>query len=349
MNSKVRSAISFALVALISVALAMLLIALTGSNVGQAFAGFFRGIVGSAYSVAEVFVKATPLTLAGLGVAVAFRSGFINIGAEGQLYMGAIAATAIAMYLPNLPAILMIPCCMLGAFLLGGIWALIPGLLKTKFGISDVINTIMFNYIAIGIVGILVQTVLKDPNNYFPQSPPLPEAAALSVLIKGTRLHSGIFIALIAAALVYIVVFKTPLGFRIRAVGMNPRACKCMGISALSCILFSSLISGGLAGIAGFCEVMGLHHRLLSGISPSYGYLAIIVALLGKNNPFGVVVSAIGIAALQVGSLSMQRAAGVPSAIASIIMGAVVLLILARPTMFKWLLEQWRERGNSHE
>jgi len=343
MGHKVRSAVSFLLVALISVALAMLLISLTGSEVGRAFAGFFRGIVGSSYSIAEVFVKATPLTLAGLGVAVAFRSGFINIGTEGQLYMGAIAATAIAMYLPNLPALLMIPACMLGAFLLGGLWALIPGLLKSRFGISDVLNTIMFNYIAIAIVGILVQTALKDPNNYFPQSPPLPAASALAVIIKSTRLHSGIFIALAAAALVYLFIFKTPAGFRMRAVGLNPRACKCVGISALSCVLISSLISGGLAGVAGFCEVMGLHHKLLPGISPSYGYLAIIVTLLGKNNPLGVVLAAIGIAALQVGSLAMQRAASVPSAIAEIIMGVVVILILARQTLFKGLLQPARK------
>lgn len=339
-NARLWVPVSYLFIALASLGLATILILLVGSNVGKAFSGFFAGIVGSSYSVSEVLVKATPLILTGLGVAVAFKSGFTNIGAEGQLYMGAIAITFVGMYLPGLPKIIMLPLCMALGFLFGGVWALVPGLLKARFGISEVINTIMFNYIGIGIVGILVQTVLKDPNNFFPMSPILPPAASFNVLIPGARLHSGIFVAILCAVLVYVLIYKTSVGFCMRAVGLNARACTCAGISTKKSLVLSSLISGGLAGIAGVCEIAGLHHKLIEGISPSYGYLAIIVALLGGNHPAGVVAAAIGIAALQVGSLSMQRAAGVPSAIASIIMGAVVLLILARKTIFGRVLNQ---------
>lgn len=340
MKNKSRAALTYGLIAVISVLAAVLLVLLVGSQVGTAFMGFFNGIAGSFYSLSEVLVKATPLILAGLGISVAFKSGFVNIGAEGQLYMGAVAFTAVSMYFPTLPKLILLPLGIVAGFIVGGIWALIPGLLKAKFGISEVINTIMFNYIALGIVGVLVQTVLKDPESHFPMSPILPEACWLNSLIKGSRIHMGIFVALLCAFVVWVLLFKTPTGYRMRAVGMNPRACECSGISTGKSILISSLISGGLAGLAGVCEIAGLHHKLIEGISPSYGYLAIIVALLGGNHPAGVVISAIGIAALQVGSLSMQRAAGVPSAIASIIMGVVVMLILARKTLFAWLLKE---------
>ena len=340
MRVKVRwkEIVPYAAIAGITAVVALMFVALSGSDAGKAFAGFSRGLFGSMYSAAEVFVKATPLTLAGLGVAVAFRSGFTNIGAEGQFYMGAIATTFVATRLTGLPAWVLIPLMMLAGALLGGLWALIPGFLKARYGISEVINTIMFNYIGLGITGVLVQTVLKDPESYFPVSPTLPESAFLPVILPSTRLHAGLIIAVVMTALMYVLLFRTPQGFRMRAVGLNPRACQCMGISVYRNIVLSSLLSGGLAGLAGMCEVAGLQHRLLEGISPGYGYLAIIVALLGGNAPLGVLIAAVGVSALQVGSLSMQRSANVPASIASIIMGTVVLLILARKTLFKGLL-----------
>ncbi|KGK92067.1 ABC transporter permease [Desulfosporosinus sp. HMP52] len=330
--------LSYLGIAFLTLSISILLILLVGSSVTQAFSSFLSGIFGSFYSVSEVMVKATPLILTGLGVAVGSRSGFINIGAEGQLYMGAIAVTFIAFWLNDLPAIVMIPLVILGGFVFGGIWSVIPGFLKVRFGISEVITTLMFNYIALSIVGILVRTWLKDPASSLPMSAFLPDGATLPTLISTTRLHAGLLVALISVVLVWLVVWKTPTGYEMRAVGLNPRASKCSGISVYKNIILSSLISGGLAGIAGVCEVSGLHHKLLEGISPGYGYIAIIVALLGKNHPVGVVISALGIAALQVGSLGMQRMAGVPTSISSIIMGVVVLLILARKSLFRRLL-----------
>ena len=318
--------------------LSVLLILSVGSDVSKALGSFVRGIFGSLYGFSEVLVRATPLILAGLGVSVGFRTGFINIGAEGQIYMGAIAITALGMLFPGLPSVVMIPLALIVGFLFGGLWSVVPGFLKARLGISEVINTIMFNYIAINIVGILVRTVLKDPSYPYPMSPILPDAASLPVLLEPTRLHAGFLIALLAAAVVHVVVFKTPAGFEMRAVGFNSRACRCSGIPVYKNIILSAFISGGLAGLAGMGEVAGLHHRLIEGISPNYGYIAIIVSLLGKNHPGGVVVSALGIAALQVGCMAMQRSAGVPTSISSIIMGALVVLILVRKTLFARLI-----------
>lgn len=339
-KQRIFDVLSYAIVIAAGLALALTLIALVGSNIGDSLSGFVRGMAGSPYSVAEVFVKAIPLTLCGLGVAVGFHSGFTNIGAEGQFYMGAVVITAIGMFCSGLPAWLLLPISLLFGFLAGGVWAMIPGILKAKFGISEVINTIMFNYIATGIVGILLQTSLKDPNEFFPQSSYIPDCMKLPVLIPGTRLHAGLIIALICAALIYVLIWRTRLGFNMRSVGLNPRACRCAGISVAKSVILSSLIGGGLAGLAGVCEIAGLQHRLMDGISPGYGYLAIIVALLGRNTPWGIFISAVGIAALQVGAQGMQRKAGVPSSIANIIMGAVVLLILAQPIIRKLLVKE---------
>jgi simple sugar transport system permease protein len=327
------SILSFFGVILITAGVSALMILAVGSNIGDALGGFFRGIFGSWYNLCEVLVRAAPLILAGLGVSAGFRTGFTNLGAEGQIYMGAIAITMLGLSAPSLPAVLMIPLAILGGFLFGGIWSVIPGLLKARFGISEIINTIMFNYIAINLTGLLVRTLLKDPAYPYPMSPMLPPAAAFPVLLEPTRLHGGFPLALLAAWGLYLLIFRTSRGFEMRAVGLNSRAARCAGISPWKNVVFSAFISGGLAGLAGVGEIAGLHHRLLEGISPSFGYVAIIVALLGHNHPAGVVVSALGIAALQIGSKSMERT-GVPTAIASVIMGMAVLLILARKKVF---------------
>jgi simple sugar transport system permease protein len=334
---KKGSILSFLGIILIVALVSAVMILAVGSSIDAALAGFVRGIFGSRYNICEVLVRAAPLILAGLGVAAGFRTGFTNLGAEGQIYMGAIAISTLALAVPSLPAPLMIPLVILGGFLFGGVWSLIPGFLKAQFGISEIINTIMFNYIAINLTGLLVRTLLRDPNYPYPMSPMLPAAAAFPVLLEPTRLHWGFPLALLAAWVIYILIFRSPRGFQMRAVGLSSRAALCAGISPRRNIIFSAFISGGLAGVAGVGEIAGLHHRLLEGISPSFGYIAIIVALLGRNHPAGVVVSALGIAALQIGSKSMERT-GVPTAIASVIMGLVVLLILARKKIFAPLL-----------
>ncbi len=329
-----RKALSFIGVSLVIFAVSLLLIRLVGSSIGGALGSFFRGIFGSTYAFSEVLVRATPLIFAALGVSVGFRTGFLNIGAEGQIYLGAIAITYVGMTFPSLPAFVMIPFSLLLAFLFGGAWAVLPGLLKAKFGLSEVINTIMLNYVAINLVGILVRTSLKDPSYPYPMSPILPASVHFPMLMSPTRLHAGLLLAILCAALVYLLMFRTSTGFCMRAVGLNSRASLCSGIAVGNHLVFSALLSGGLAGLGGASEIAGLHHRLIEGISPSYGYLAIVVSLLGKNHPFFIILSALGIAALQVGSMAMQRSSGVPTSIASIIMGLLVVMILARKQLF---------------
>lgn len=330
-----RTILSFAVMIIVILLVSFLLIAMVGSDIPTSLASFFRGIGGSTYAMAEVLVRATPLMLAALGVSVGFRTGFLNIGAEGQLYLGAISITWLGMTFPTLPAPLMLVLSLVLGFLSGGLWALIPGLLKAKFGLSEVINTIMLNYIAINLVGILVRTSLKDPTYPYPMSPMLPASTNFLQLLSPTRLHAGLLLALVCAELVYLLMFRTTLGFCMRAVGLNARACQCSGIAVSKYVIISSLVSGGLSGLAGVSEIAGLHHRLIEGISPSYGYLAIIVSLLGRNNPVGIVFASLGIAALQVGSMSMQRSSGVPTSIASIIMGLVVIMIFSRKSLFR--------------
>jgi len=333
-----RVLVSYLLVAAIVILAAVLSITAVGSDVTKAFGGFLRGAFGSVYGMSEVLVRATPLLLAGLGVSIGFSSGFFNIGAEGQIYMGATAAAVVGLFLPGLPGPILLPLAILASLAAGGLWSAIPGFLKARLGLSEVINTIMFNYIAINIVGILVRTVLKDPNYPLPMSPELKDAMALPVLLEGTRLHAGFIVALAAAVLVLALMRKTPIGFAMRVVGLNPRAASVAGISVPASIIAASTLSGAFAGAAGAVEVAGIHHRLLEGISPGFGYLAIIVSLLGKNNPMGIIAASLGIALLQVGSMSMQRQAGVPTSISWIIMGMVVLFILARTTIFGFLL-----------
>lgn len=325
-----RDALSYCLIALIVLLAAALCVRAVGSDISKAALGFFRGAFGSAYGISEVLVRATPLMLSALGVSIGFQTGYFNIGAEGQIYVGAAATTAFALAFPDLPPALMIPLALGAGFAAGGLWALIPGFLKARFGLSEIINTIMFSYIAVNVVGILVRTVLKDPSYPLPMSSETPPSLSLPLLAETSRLHAGFPIALLAAFLVHILMRRTAPGFRMRAVGLNPRASRCAGISVYGNMLLASFLGGAFAALAGACEIAGVHHKLLEGISPGFGYTAIIVALLGRSRPAGIVAASLGIAALQVGSMSMQRSAGVPSSIAWIVMGLLVLLMLAR-------------------
>lgn len=326
-----KRAVSYIIIIGSILLISLLLIMVSGSGIGSAMGGFTIGIIGSKYSIAEVLVKTVPLTLAALGIGVGFKTGFTNLGAEGQIYIGAIAGTIIALSFPELPKLIMIPLLVLAGFAAGGLWALIPGLLKAKYNVSEIIVGIMLNYIAIGLVGVSLQTFLRDPNSTFPMSAMLGENATLGILIPSTRLHSGIIIALLFVGAVYLFIWRTTTGFQMRASGESMRASYVAGISVYRNVILSALISGGLAGVAGMIEVAGIQGQLIEGLSPNYGYTAIMVALLGRNHPFGILASAIGISMLQVGSLSMQRSSGIPNSISTIILGLVILFVIARP------------------
>lgn len=334
-NKSLINILNILVVILIVLIVATLLIIVANKSPIKAYGAFMFGIFGTMNGFVEIFVKATPLIFAGLGIAIAFKSGFFNIGAEGQLYMGAIGAAATSILLTGVPGYIRLILSVIVAFVFGGLWALIPGLLKAKFNISEIITTIMFNYIAINITALVVRGVLKDANGYVPQSSIIEESSRLPGLLPPTRLHAGFLIALAMVFIIWVIMQKTTVGYELQVVGTNKRAAKCTGISVMKNIILSAFLSGGLAGLAGMGEVLGLQFRLLDGISGGNGYTAILVALLGFNNPIGVLISALGFAALQVGSNTMQRQVGIPASIVSIILGLVVLLILAKDIFFK--------------
>ena len=296
---------------------------------------FVKGIFGTKSSFAEIFVKACPLILTGLGCAVAFRTGFFNIGAEGQFYVGALAATMVALGLPQVPGVVRIVLCFVAAFVCGGLWALIAAVFKTRFNISEIIVTIMLNYIVINFLGYAVRSFLMDPAGNVPQSAKIDQAVQLPNLITSTRFHAGIVLAFVLAAVVWFLMEKTTVGYELKAVGLNPRAAACNGVPVVRSIISSAFLSGGLAAIAGSIEVLAIQKKLMEGISADCGYTAVLIALVAFNRPLGVVAVAILYAAMEVGASSMQRQLGVPSAIVSILIGVVVVLILAKE-MLRW-------------
>ena len=327
MTSKKEKVIQVLVIALITIAAGTVLIMISNASPAEAYGNFFRGIFGNLNGFCEVFVKATPLIFTGLGCAVAFRTGFFNIGAEGQFYIGALTATMVALKVTGPVGMIL---AMIVGFLAGGIWALIAALFKAKLGISEIIVTIMLNYISINLLGIAVRTFLMDPAGSVPQSEKFDISVLIPQILPPTRLHLGFVFALIAVAIVWYLLEKTTLGYEIKVVGFNKRAAACNGISVMKNIIISAFLSGGLAGIAGVVEVLAIQKKLLEGISSNCGYTAVLIALMAGNHPVGVVVASIGMAALQVGANTMQRQLGVPSSIVDILIGLVVLLILAK-------------------
>jgi simple sugar transport system permease protein len=315
---------------LLALLIGAVIIALMGVNPIKAYAALLDGAVGNRNSLAETLLRAVPLSLAGVGVAISFRAGVFNIGAEGQLFVGAMAAAWVGLEFPDLPSALLILLMALAGMLAGGLWAGIAGLLKAWMNASEMINTIMLNYIAIYLIGYLVHGPLQDPKSPLGQTARLPRSAYLPILMHGTRLHIGLIITIVAAILIYILLWRTSWGFQIRVVGKNLLAAKAAGMKVNRVMVSALVLSGMLAGLAGFCEAAGVQHRMIENISPGYGYTAIVVALLGQINPLGVLVSGVLFAALQVGASTMESAVGVPSSVITVIQYTVVLLLIGR-------------------
>lgn len=332
---------------LLAVVLALLissgLILGVGAKPTVAFHALLLGAFGNTNSIAETLLKATPLLLAALGMCSAFTCRIWNIGAEGQLYIGALATAIVGIYVPFPSPVIAIPALLLVSFLAGGCWAAIPGWLKGKFGVSEIITTIMMNYIAIFLISYAIHHPLRDPQGYLPQSPPLAATANLPILLAKTRLHLGIIIGIIGSVILYIIFKKTTLGYQMRVVGHNPLAGQYGGMNVRRIILIAMIISGGFAGIAGMGEVAGVHHRLLENISPGYGYTAIVVALLSYSHPLITIIVSVLFAGLIVGADSMQRMAGLPAALAFVVQGLVVLFVLGSEYVVKKHLQALRQ------
>lgn len=327
----------------IALAVSTGLIIVCGASPFDAYHLFFRGIFGSFSSFAEVFVKASPLILTSLGCAIAFRTGFFNIGAEGQFYIGAMATTIVSLFLPGVHGVIRIALALSAGFLCGGLWALIAAFLKARFRISEIIVTIMLNYIAINFLGYAVRSFLMDPAGNVPQSAKIAVEDQLPILIGSTRFHAGIVIAVFCVLLAWFLIEKTTVGYELKAVGLNQRAAVCNGISVMRNIILSAFLSGGLAAIAGGIEVLAIQKKLMESISANCGYTAVLIALIAGNNPLAVLAVAILYAAMQIGANSMQRQLGIPSAIVNIIIGTVVVLILGKELL------AIRRRGKANE
>ncbi|MEW6232429.1 MAG: ABC transporter permease [Chloroflexota bacterium] len=304
------------------------LLAAVGKNPGVVYQKMFSGAFGSKFGLTETVVKAIPLMLSGLGVAVAFRMLLWNIGAEGQLQIGAFAAAGVALAFPQAPAAVIIPAMMLAGFLGGALWASIPATLKAKLQVNEIITSLMLNYVAIYWVEYLVYGPWKNPKGYgFPGTAPFSPAAELPRL-GASRVHLGLLFGLVAALCLYFILRRTKWGYEIRVIGENPTAARYAGISLTRNILTVMALSGGLAGLAGMSEVSGIIHALQRGISPGYGYTAIIVAWLAKLNPWAIVVVSFLFAGLLVGGDQLQISMGLPAAMSNILQGAVLFFIL---------------------
>jgi len=313
---------------LLSLVVGAFLIMLVQVNPLDAYGALAKGALGTVRAVTQVALRSVPLLLIGLGLLLAFRCKVWNIGAEGQFFMGALAATWVGLSFGSWPAWVVLPAMLVAAGLAGAAWGAIPGLLKARRGTSEIVTSLLLNYVAILFVSYLVRLPMKDPQYYLPQSAPLGDAATL-FLIPGTRLHAGLLIALVCVPLVYLVLWKTPFGYRLRVVGANPTAARYAGIDVAAHVVAAMVLSGGLAGVAGMIEVAGVHHRLMTGISPGFGYTGIVVALLGRLHPIGVLLAAYFFSSLTIGADSMQRVVGLPVALTDIIQALVVLFVLA--------------------
>ena len=299
------------------------------ANPIQAYYYFLISPLSSRVSALEVLVKSTPLLLTGASVTIAFASGYWNIGAEGQLYAGAIAAAWLGTVLGNLPPIAAIPLMLLGGFTAGVLWALIPAILKVKLAVDEVVTTLLMNSIISFIVSALLNGPWRDPVSGWPQSPTIAPSTILPKLIDRSRLHLGFIVAVLAVAAVWFILSRTSLGIRMRAVGMGQEAARFMGIKIGRTLFTTALISGGIAGLAGVTEVAGIQFHLIAALSPGYGYSGIIAATLGNLNPIGAGVSSIFLGLISNGAQSVSRALAVPSFLGDVVQATLLLVTLA--------------------
>ncbi len=349
-----------------ALAVGAIILLLQDTNPLTAYGAMLSGAFTNKNGLADTMVKMIPLLLVALGVAIAFRGGVINIGAEGQLIVGAVLTTYVGLQLGDkLPGVVVIIIGLLAGTLMGGFWAAIPGYLKARLGVNEILSTIMMNQIAIQIAFYLLRGPMIDPAELeagtniphsarLPQSTDLPRftdmakwigldksaddlgltgfaAELYGLFVEPTRLHFGLIIAIIMAVLVYIFLWRTTIGYRIRAVGLNQNASRYAGINVRRYIVLSMTLGGMFAGLAGAIEILGLHHRMFEpqAVSAGYGFSGIVVALFGSLHPLGIIPSALLFGGLLVGGDKMQRAIQVPQVLITVILGMVVLFVVS--------------------
>jgi ABC-type uncharacterized transport system permease subunit len=326
------------LAALAALGIGAIMLLVLGANPIEAYAALLDGAFGSGNAIAETVVKAVPLLLVGLGICIAFRANVINIGGEGQMIIGALAATYLGLMLTDWPGWVVIILAMLFGFLGGALWGAIPGYLKAYFRVNEILSTIMMNAIAVQLMNFLLRGPMIDPTqaelaSKIPQTARLPEAFHLPRLIP-TRLHLGALLALVLAVVVYILLFHTTLGYRIRAVGQNPDAARYGGIKVERQIVIALLLSGAFAGLAGAVQVYGLNYRMITdgsatGFTGGAGFNGIVAALFGQLHPLGTVPASFFFGALLVGANKLQRVMQVPTAFITALNGLVVVFVVS--------------------
>ena len=332
----------------IAVLISSVFIAAAGKSPIAAFAALYQGAFGTPRALGETLLRSTPLIFTGLALAYGFRSGLFNIGAEGQLFLGGLAGAFLGLQLGSLPHLVAVPLILAGAAVAGAGWAFVPALMKARIGANEVITTMMFSYIGRYFVSWAVQNPLSDKSG-IPQTPQLPVNSTLPKLstllpfFPTNRSHLGFVIAIGFAVLVWALLRYTTLGYEARAVGFNPFASQAGGISVSSTIVKSLCISGALAGLAGAVEVMGVYGRLFDQFSSGFGFTGIAVALLAKNNPIGVIASAVLFGALSAGAGTMQLEADVSQKVVGIIQ-AVIIFVIAAESIVAWAFQRARTR-----
>ncbi len=320
--------------ALAAMAIGAIILAAVGADIFKAYLVILTEPLKDMIGITEIVVRAIPLSIIALGIAIAFRSGILNIGAEGQMMMGILASSAVAIALPGLPKYLLIPLAVLAGAAGGAIWGGIAGVLKARLGVNEILSTVMLNYIAAQFYTFLLRGPMMDPEELVtgsgtPQTVRIPRAAWLDRLIPGTRLHTGVFIALGLAVLVFLLLWRTSAGFKMRAAGAEAKAARYAGVRVESYLIVAMLLSGACAGIAGSVEILGVHRRAIEGVSGGYGFTGIVVALFGGLHPVGIIPASLFFGLLLIGADMTQRLASVPANMVLVLQGAIILAIVS--------------------
>lgn len=332
--SKIFDAIIPLFATIIALILGVFVLKALGKDPLAAYAALFDGAFGNQRAIIQTIIKATPLLLVGIGVCIAFRGGVINIGGEGQIIVGALASAAFALYVPIQSRWLMIPLSLLTAMLAGAIWGGIPGILKAKLGVNEILTTVMMNSIAVYLSNFLLRGPMIDPHEIemgtrAAQTALLPEQSFLTRLSPPTQLNTGTILALVLAVVVFVMLFKTTIGYRIRAVGKSSDASKYAGINVSFFQALALILGGAMAGLAGGVEVLGVQHRVMENISANYGFNGIVTALFGSLHPLGAIPASFLFGGLMVGGNKLQRTVQVHSAFIDTLLGLIVLFVVA--------------------
>jgi len=313
----------------LALALTALLIVAAGKNPFLAYAALGHGAFGSWDRIGAGLNKATPYVLTGLGVALCFRARVINIGGEGQIALGGLAATWTALTFPQAPPVVLPVLALAAGALAGAGWAAVAAAIRLHRGVHEVLVTLLLNFVGVLIVSEALQGSLGEPGAGFPQSPLLPRSSWLPRVLSGSDLHAGILLALVLVVVAHALLWRMPFGFRLRVLGASAPAAVYAGISPARVLFRVMVLAGALAGLAGAVEVLGVHYRLIDGFSHGFGFNAVAIALLGALNPLTVLPAGLFFGFLETGALAMQRAVGVPTPLVAIIQGLTMIFILS--------------------